>query len=407
MPPVISETPLREVLDVALVALIAFGILVWLRHARAQLALAGAALLGAAYLLARQAGLALTAWVLQGVGIVAVVLLVVVFQADLRRGLERLVAPLLGRHREAPAAGTLDVVVRAALELAASRRGALIVIPGRESPERHVEGGVALAGRVSVPLLLSLFDPHSPGHDGAVFVERGLVTRFGVHLPLSADFGQLANRGTRHAAALGLAERCDAVVVVVSEERGSVNVAHAGRLTDVEPARLAGHVAALAGQPRRPSPGAGGTWPFVKRNGRDALLALAISLLLWAVLVPGSETMETVVQVPVSVEDLPPGYVLDGVTPEAVDVTVAGPRRTLLLSAPGDFTLALDAILVRLGRRSFEVDAGDVRHPRGVTVVAVHPSRVELALHEAARASPGGPPASAPASGPSPAIRAP
>jgi diadenylate cyclase len=392
MPFHVSETPLREVVDVVLVALLFYAILAWLRHARAQPAVAAAAGLGAAYLLARQAGLALTAWVLQGVAVTAVVLLVVVFQAELRRGLERLVAPLLGQRREAPTAGALEAVVRATLELAATRRGALIVIPGRESPDRHVEGGILLGGAVSVPLLLSLFDPNSPGHDGAVIVEGGKVTRFGVHLPLSADFAQLAARGTRHAAALGLAERCDAVVIVVSEERGSVCVARAGRLADVEGTTLSRLVGELTGRPA-PSASLGRrAWAWLRTSGRDVLLAVAVSLVLWVALVPGSEVSETVVRVPVDVEDLPPGYVLEQVEPESVDVTVSGPRRTLLLAGPGDFALGVDAILVKLGRRSFGIDSTDVRHPRGVNVVAVAPGRVELAVHEPAGAAPPVPP---------------
>jgi diadenylate cyclase len=375
-------TTLREAIDVALVALLVYGVLVWLRHARARPAVAGAVGVGVAWLLAREAGLELTAWVLQGIVAIAVVLLVVVFQADLRRGLERLVASLLGRHRQAPATGALEAVVRATVELASVRHGALVVIPGRESPGRHLEGGVALGGAVSVPLLLSLFDPHSPGHDGAVVVEGEKLTRFGVHLPLSRDFGQLAGRGTRHAAALGLSERCDALVIVVSEERGSLCVARSGRLAEVDATELSRVLGELTGPSATASPGSRRVWEWVRRNAGEAVLAVAISLVLWVALVPGSEVAETVVHVPVAVEDLPPGYALEKVEPDALDVTVSGPRRALLLAAPGDFALGVDAILVKLGRRSFEVDPTDVQHPRGITVVAVTPARVQLTVQE-------------------------
>ena len=104
------------------------------------------------------------------------------------------------------------------------------MLPQREPIESHVEGGIALDGRLSEPLLLSLFDPSSPGHDGAVILRGAQIERFAVHLPLSVNRAALGPGGTRHAAALGLSERCDAICIVVSEERGTVSVARDGLL---------------------------------------------------------------------------------------------------------------------------------------------------------------------------------
>ena len=94
-------------------------------------------------------------------------------------------------------------------------------------------GGIELEGKISEPLLKSLFDPHSPGHDGAVIVGNERISRFAAHLPLSKDFKQLAHVGTRHSAALGLAELSDALCIAVSEERGTISVARDGRLRQV------------------------------------------------------------------------------------------------------------------------------------------------------------------------------
>jgi diadenylate cyclase len=410
-----SETPLKELIDIALMAGLVYGVRAWLRHTTAQLALVGVSTLGGIYLLARHAGLVLTAWALQGFVAVGALLLIVVFQADLRRGLERLALPLLGRRRDPAPADVQQSLLRAVVQLAAARRGALVVLPGREVIDRHVEGGVGLGGAVSEPLLLSLFDPNSAGHDGAVVVEGGVVTRFAVHLPLSSDFAQLGARGTRHAAALGLAERCDALVLVVSEERGSICVAHEGRLEELQnPSEVRtvlrdfqSRSAGAAGGPER--------WPALRRNVGDLLLALGISTVLWVAVVPGSEVTETVVRVRVAVQDVPPGYVLEKVDPEEVTVTASGPRRTLLLSGPADFELDVDAILVQLGRRTFEVDSGDVKHPAGVHVLSVEPDRIQLSVRAAPgagatpapsppseAAGPGRPSASAPAEQPQP-----
>ncbi len=104
--------------------------------------------------------------------------------------------------------------------MAASKTGALIVVKGKEPLERHLNGGVALTGRVSMPLLFSIFDSHTPGHDGAVIIEADRVTQFAAHLPISKNTAQIKGRGTRHSAAFGLSERSDALTIVASEERG-------------------------------------------------------------------------------------------------------------------------------------------------------------------------------------------
>src|SRR5699024_11365592 len=98
----------------------------------------------------------------------------------------------------------------------------------------HIHGGIKLEGEISLPFLLSIFNPESPGHDGAVLLEDHEITRFGVHLPLSTNLNRQLTSGTRHAAALGMSEHCDALVGVVSEERGVISVAQAGHLFEVD-----------------------------------------------------------------------------------------------------------------------------------------------------------------------------
>ena len=96
--------------------------------------------------------------------------------------------------------------------------------------ERHIEGGTELGGLPSEPLLKSIFDVHTPGHDGAAKIRDGRVERFAVYLPLSKDLEKTAGRGTRHAAAIGLSERCDALAIVVSEETGKISIVVDGQI---------------------------------------------------------------------------------------------------------------------------------------------------------------------------------
>lgn len=374
---------LTDLIDVVIVAVLLWAGLGWVRRARARIALGGVAIAGALFLLARQLELQMTVWILQGFFAVGVLVLVVVFQEDLRRGLEQIAVWGMRRKSQAAPPDAVDALVGAVRRLAADRSGALIVLSGREPIERHVEGGIVLDGRVSEPLLVSIFDVHSPGHDGAVAVEGDRVTRFALHLPLSTDGVQLAGTGTRHAAALGLAERSDALCVVVSEERGTVSIARDGRLV-----RLAGPEA-LAAELRRflqrvPTHAesrsrlrqVASRWP-------EALISLGASAGLWFLLVPGSAVDRFTRSVPVVVENLPEGWVLESVDPPNLEVEFEASRRSLLLSAAGlRAEIEVDALLAQLGRRTFEVGPEQVQHPEGWRPLRVDPDRVRLSLVE-------------------------
>ena len=170
-----------------------------------------------------------------------------------------------------------------------------------------------LDARISEPLLLSLFDPHSPGHDGAVVLAGDRAALFAAHLPLSTDHKQLGQRGTRHAAALGLAERCDTLCLVVSEERGTLSVAQAGELRalarpELVGGEIRGFLARLA-----PAESGGSRWQRIAGRWREAAVALGLATVVWVLAVPGSGVTEIERRVPVRILDLPRGYELEGV----------------------------------------------------------------------------------------------
>jgi uncharacterized protein (TIGR00159 family) len=380
----LRDVGLLDLIDIGVVASLAWVGLRLVRRTRARPALLGLATLFGIYLVARQFGLGLTAANFQAFFAVLVLILVVVFQDDLRRIFEQVGAWVSrrGSTEEVTGAGPIEVVVRAIERLAATRTGALVVVPGREPIDRHVEGGVELDGRVSEPLLLSLFDDSSPGHDGAVVLSGDRVSRFALHLPLSADRDQLVGVGTRHAAALGLSERTDAFCIVVSEERGTISIANSGRLREV------GRPRALAIELRRhrrpPREAKGRGW--LQPRFRDALLAVGIAAGLWVVQVPGSVVTEAEVEAAVVVEKLPEEFRLEAIDPETVTVRLTGRRRDLMLARQGQIEVRVDALLARLGRRSFTVSPDLVAHPEGLEVTSVRPGRVKISIGNATEA---------------------
>ena len=377
--------PIRlvEVIDLAVVWVLVWAGIAWLRATPGRLAFAGLGSFVAFYLLARLLGMVLTTWILQGFAAVSVLIAVVVFQQELRRLFEQIAAVWFSRRVRTAGPDAIDTMVRAVAQLAEQRRGALIVIPGREPVEGHIEGGLELDAQISEPLLLSLFDPHSAGHDGALIVAGDRAARFAVHLPLSTKRAQLNQRGTRHAAALGLSERTDALCIVVSEERGTVSVAEDGRLrtlraphqTADEIRGFLGHLAPASGERRPRIKWMLGRW-------RDGLFALPVAALLWLLAVPGATVIEIEREAAVSVHGVPAAYKLDGIDPASVRVTISGRRRDLYFLGPDAVEVRVDALLAELGRRTFALTPANVRHPEAVEVRAIEPDNVRISLHE-------------------------
>lgn len=233
-----------DLLDILLVGAIFFVIFYLVRGTRAIPLMRGIVLL--IILLAVLAGafrLRAFAWLVDRTLPALLVAIPVVFQPELRRALERLgrAGSLLIRHGGRPSAveKSLAVVVDTCRILARRKVGALIVLARETGLREYVETGVMLDAAPSSELMISLFDPHIALHDGAVIIHEGKILAAGCILPLSTAFLDDRRLGLRHRAALGITEETDAIAVVVSEERGTISVAHNGRIIrDLDPERL-------------------------------------------------------------------------------------------------------------------------------------------------------------------------
>jgi diadenylate cyclase len=224
-----------DVVDILLVAFIFFWLLYLVRGTRAVPLLRGVIFLAiAVILLSSVIELRAFGWVTQKALPALLVAIPVVFQPELRRALEQLGRPGAlfswrpGRREEMERA--LSTISDAAETLADRHQGALIVLERQTGLQEFVESGVQVDASLSYELLLTIFDPHTTLHDGAVIVREGRILAAACVLPLSTSF--LADRqlGLRHRAAIGVTEESDAVGVVVSEERGAISITHNGRI---------------------------------------------------------------------------------------------------------------------------------------------------------------------------------
>jgi len=374
-----------DILDIGLTTLlVAVGVHV-LRSSRTRAVSVGVIFFAGIFFAANRLELKLTSWMLQGLAAVFVLILVVVYQEEIRRFLEQFPNQLLLSkiNKREFHAGVAEQLVEALKELSANSRGALIILPGRDSIDGLIHGGVALDGKLSKALLLSIFDPNSPGHDGALIVREDRVSHFGVHLPLSEQREQLRDRGTRHAAALGLAEQSDALVLVVSEETARVSVAEQGQLQVVSVSdglarRLDDFQQRHAGEKKE-------TKPLGRLFGSyslDVVIGLGTALLLWLVLVPGSVVVERVLELPVRVQNIPEGYRFIEVTPATVAVTLAGERRALFLLDQRELEINLDGTLTRFGRKTFSINKSHLLLPETLDPVRIEPEQVWVEVEE-------------------------
>ncbi len=223
---------LRRTLDVVVVFFLIYGLLVLVKGTRAERMLTGLVIVVAVNVAASKLHLFVLNWILQNFLNSVIVVVVVLFQDDFRRALTK-VGLIPGFGTDVPDAieQSIKSIARAAAELSSRRIGALIVIRREVGLEDYYEEAVPVDALMSHQLLVSLFLPTSPLHDGAVVVEGDRVVAAGAVLPLSFNPGLSSAYGTRHRAAIGLSERTDAVVVVVSEETGTISIIREGRIT--------------------------------------------------------------------------------------------------------------------------------------------------------------------------------
>jgi diadenylate cyclase len=213
----------QDIVDILLNSYILFRLYVLFRGTNVIRVIAGIALLWIFQRIAVQLGLIVTSWAMQGIIAGAALIIIIVFRNEIRNVLQakNMRGILWGFHR--PSQRTpIDCIVEGVYDLASKRIGALIVLPGKEDIDEIVQGGVAWQGLISREMLISIFYNGNPVHDGAAVVVGDRITRVGAILPLSQRDDLPRKFGTRHRAAVGLTEQSDALVIVVSEERGEV-----------------------------------------------------------------------------------------------------------------------------------------------------------------------------------------
>jgi uncharacterized protein (TIGR00159 family) len=369
---------IQDFADILIMTILVYQLYVWFRKTRALQVVLGLGSLALLYIITKNLGLFMTSWILQELGTVIFVLIIVVFQGEIRQALYRfsLLRNFFDRS-EQPAAFDIPALVTTVFSLAELRTGALIVFERQEKLDDHLLHGVPLDSFVNSQLLFSLFEKSSPLHDGAVVIKNGRLAEASTHLPLSASSELPQHFGTRHRAAVGLTERTDALVVVVSEERGTVSVVAGGELADVKNAQ---ELEAILVSSLETKAAAVGKISFKERflhNFVPKFVTLVLVIACWLLINAKQGGVQTVTA-QVKFHSLPENLVLQDDLPAELEVQLKALSAIFASSGKIDIAADLDLSKLHEGVNSISVDNKAFQLPLGVSVVKVAPAVIKV-----------------------------
>jgi uncharacterized protein (TIGR00159 family) len=375
----------QGVVDFVVLTAALYILLRWAQQARALRVALVVLGLHAGALVSRHFDLVLTSWVLDGAAILAIVVLLLVFQAELRRFFMRLDSLLNWRSQAASRLNeTYEAIARAAFHMAGASVGALIVIVRRNAVAELVSGGIVLEAAVSPEIMEAIFQKTSPAHDGAVIVRGDRIVRAAAVLPLTDRENVPSYYGTRHRVAMGLSERCDALVVVVSEERAEVTLMEARRLTRFDDEqKLAQTLEKRCAQPAEGMRSRLRQW-FLS-NLRVKLAAVGLAAAIWSTSVLSTGTTVRTVGVPVQFVSVPAGMDIAAPSVERLDVQVRGSAWLMDSVSLVRLVASFNLRGARAGTLELPVRAGNLNLPPGIAMERVSPARITVRLVAQAR----------------------
>jgi len=367
----------QDALDIFLNAYILFRLYVLFRGTNVFRVLMAVCLLWVLHRSAGSMGLVITNWAMQGVITAATFIIIIVFRNEISaviqpRNLKSFFWGIPRHQLNTP----LDIIIDSTLELAEKKIGALIILPLKQGVDSVIKEGVPIHASLSREMLTSIFWPDNPLHDGAVVIQGNQITRAGAILPLSHKRDLASAYGTRHRAALGLTELSDALVLVVSEERGQISLVKDKEIHPILQtkdlksilARHAGNEAQKKG---------------LRRQTRELIIAASACLIftsgLWYYFSRGMETLATQ-EIPIEFTNRDPKMRITRASASDVKLLISGAKPLINALKPEQITVKLTLADYRVGINTLSVTRKDVKLPPGIRLKSIDPAQVEITL---------------------------
>ena len=375
---------IQDLADILIMTFLLYQLYSWFRKTRAMQVLLGLGVVTLIYFATRFLDLYMTSWILQELGTVLIILIIVVFQAEIRQALYRF--SLLRNFfdpRDKEQHSHFQQIAETLFLLAEQRVGALLVFKRMDSLADLMLNGVHLDCEITPQILETIFFDGTPLHDGAALIREGRIALASCHLPLSTNPDLPQYLGTRHRAALGLSERTDAIVVAVSEERGEVSLAEAGELIKLgSPGEL---VAALEQRVSTDSEKASLT---LRQKLFSNLLPKAVLLLIvtafWA-LITSRQGQITTVAAPVRAAPSWRGVPSKKIVSREVEVQLKSFSSLTPTPAKLDISANIDLSGIREGQTTVRIKNSDFTLPSGMAVSSVNPSSIKVLAEKKVR----------------------
>ncbi len=372
----------QDVVDILLNSYILFRLYVLFRGTRAIRVVGGLALLWVFQRVAAEMGLIVTSWVMQGIIAVAALIIIIVFRNEISNVLQaRNWRAILWGFPRKTANTPMDIITESVHELSRRRIGALIVLPGKENLGEMVTGGIEWQGLISKEMLLSIFWQGNPVHDGAILVEGRRIARVGTILPLSQRKDLPQRFGTRHRAAIGLAQETDAMVIAVSEETGGVTVARGDDIIDIRDNRM------LLNELRQHLGIESGKAEGIRRETLElsavAMLCVICITAVWFSFSKGMQTLTTI-EVPVEFTNRNVNLNIFDTSASTVDLYLSGSGALIKTLQPAQLKVAIDLSKAAIGENTFNLNGHNVVLPPGVRLNRIEPASLRVTLDQTA-----------------------
>jgi uncharacterized protein (TIGR00159 family) len=373
-----------DLIDILFLTLVAYHLYLWFRETRALRVLISLVALGGIYSLAKFWGLFLTTWVFQILWQVLLILLLILFQSEIKQVLER-VSPLryLRFKRQKLQKNQFVELAQIVFELARENTGALLVVSRNDNPFEYIHAGHKIMALPEATLIKSIFNRHLPTHDGAAVIHQDRLAQIGCILPLSKSENLPEYLGTRHRAALGLSEVTDAICLVVSEERSEVTtVVDQKMATWNDPHQLAEQLNAWVGVADLTLADVRTTLKrAIVRNWRIMLTSLALVTFMWMVLATQQHARVSIAA-PIHHVNISKGLVVEKDPASKIRLQLSGPRQYVNTLRDQDIKIQVDLSNLAAGIHRIKLSRKNVDLPLGVRIDRVTPSVIRVVLKQ-------------------------
>ncbi len=383
---ILSNIGFPDILDILLISIVSYQLFVWFWGTKAFKALIGIVLLSGVFILAKSWGLFLTTWVFQILWQVFVILLIILFQKEIRQMLERF-NPLktMGMKHDKLSSDWIPQFSKWTFDAAERRIGAVVIFERTDPVSDLVTRGLPMECDPQPEILNSIFYKQSPLHDGAILISNGKISKVSCYLPLSTREDLPQEWGTRHRAALGLSEQCNAWVLVISEERGEVSFAFDNAVRKIkDEEELSFFLETQVFNEKEP-----------ERNMRQVILSwftkrykikaavFALVFVLWFALA-GQQNFEKRIDLPLGYRNVPEGLVVSPTAVANISVTCRGLRKDVSLLSKDNMISSLDLASAKRGKSFYNITKSNLTLPNErIDIVNISPARIEIVVEKA------------------------